>query len=636
MKLIKRFVIYFLIINFFIFGLRFFYPNKIVFGVESSKHDFIQIFFKHNGKYSEQNSLSSNLIKSGEVTFELPFGNLEENLIRIDPLNSEGEILINKIAIYGLFYSKVFSIEDVKSNIKPVQMINKIYSDNGIQINSLGNDPVFELYNADIFNNQNKIQFIFGLIISLILIFFNINTLISKVKFYFEKFYEEVCFYNEKYPYITVSLLALIATLFIITIFYPGFMSYDTLHALRGARNGVIDSMWPPMVSYIWRFIDLFSTNPSLMHFVQVYILFFSISYLIYFKTRKILLVLIALILCLIIPVLIGTLAVIWKDVLMASLFLLSFSIFLFAKNTRIDSTVLLLNLVGFLFVFIAICVRHNAIVAAVPLLVYSIYSLLIHFRYKKNILLVSILLGIFLSFGLYSIKKQLDKYSLPDFVEMKSSESDFIVSVRVLDIAGASICSTKNLFHEILPNLTVEEIKKIYDPRHINLSKKMLEKVPLDSNINDIWLSTLFHHPFCIMYNKFELTKYMIGLHSGQQFLITDPSVIDNEYGYKLNESKMRNKYVDFIVKYSEFFMLKPWFLYILGLLFVGYLILIKKMNIEISVLLLSALFYLGGLIVFGNAADARLPFYTNIIFIVIIILSSHEIKIYKKELKR
>ena len=108
-------------------------------------------------------------------------------------------------------------------------------------------------------------------------------------------------------------------------LFYPGFMTYDTLHALRSARNGGTDSMWPPMVSYVWRAVDLVSSNPSAMHFLQVFILLFSIFVVVFIFTKKIRYATGFLIFYLSIPVVLGTVAVIWKDVLMAAFFMAGF-----------------------------------------------------------------------------------------------------------------------------------------------------------------------------------------------------------------------------------------------------------------------------------------------------------------------
>jgi len=633
MNVLKRFILYFVLINLLFLGIRFIDANKIIIEIEGNKNDFIQIFYKMNGEYSEQFSLRSDTFKNDIISFRLPFGNLEGDLIRIDPANKEGEISIKKITISGVFYTKTFNDTDLKLDIKAIQMISSIDINNGVRINSTGDDPVIELSNVNIFSIQNSIQFFISLLISFGFLFLNFNYFILKIKSIKLVIFKKICFYSESYPHMTIALISMLATLIVIFIFYPGFMTYDTLHALRSARNGVIDSMWPPMVSYIWRFVDLFSLNPSLMHFVQVYILFSSISFLMYLMTKRITLVAVVLLVLLIVPALIGTIAVIWKDVLMASMYFLSFLLLFIAKNSKTANQIILLSILGLVFTFIAICIRHNSIVAAVPFVVYFVYNLLKYFNYQRSIVIVSIVLGVILSFGLYTVKKQLDRYSLPDFKEMKGSDRTFIESVRVLDIAGASLCTDRNLFYDVLPNLTIQEIKKSYDPKHVNLSKDILSQVPLDGRINNIWFHTILQYPLCAMYNKFEMTKYMIGFTSGQQFLITDPSIIENEYGYSLDNSLLRDSYVSYIVKFSKVFILKPWFIYLVGLILACYLLIVKRFNLELSILLSSAIFYLGGLIMFGNAADARLPFFTNIVFIIVIIVSFYEIKIYQKE---
>lgn len=46
---------------------------------------------------------------------------------------------------------------------------------------------------------------------------------------------------------------------------YPGFMSYDSLRALRDARGSVGGGTYPPFVSYVWRVFDWIWPGPALM-----------------------------------------------------------------------------------------------------------------------------------------------------------------------------------------------------------------------------------------------------------------------------------------------------------------------------------------------------------------------------------
>lgn len=84
-------------------------------------------------------------------------------------------------------------------------------------------------------------------------------------------------------PYIWASLLSL----FILWVVFPGFMSYDSLHALREARSVVRGGAYPPFVSYVWRIFDFIWPGPALMLTVQNLVLLLSLAhiYLDFFPT---------------------------------------------------------------------------------------------------------------------------------------------------------------------------------------------------------------------------------------------------------------------------------------------------------------------------------------------------------------
>ncbi len=428
--------------------------------------------------------------------------------------------------------------------------------------------------------------------------------------------------------------IPLLFSIGIATLFYPGFMSYDTLHALHGARHGVTDSEWPPMVSYVWRAVDLVSHNPSAMHFSQVFLLLFSISFIVFLFTKKILNSVLFLILYLSVPVILGTIAVIWKDVLMAAFFLGGFSIIMTMRHVQSKKAFLFLLLLAILFLFTGVCSRHNAMAGAIPLIFYLAFVISLRAVTKPLYLISSvIILGTVLSGTIFFTKTQLDHYSLPDLVKMKNSTGTFIESVRILDIAGASLCLNNNFFSTITPDLSLAEIRTLYVPKHMNLSLGLLSRVGYsaaskDSRIDKIWWGLAVHHPFCFFYNKLQLTKYLIGANNGEQFLITSPSVENNEYGYKLSDSPLRNSVVSYIIQASKLTFFKPWFLYLLSVGSVIYMIQARAITLEIAVILLSAILYFIGLVLFGNAADARLPFYTTTALFMLTFFSFLDIK--------
>ncbi len=426
-----------------------------------------------------------------------------------------------------------------------------------------------------------------------------------------------------------VLLLPLVLTVAIIVLFYPGFMSYDTIHALRSARNGVTDSMWPPMVSYVWRLIDQISTNPSAMHFFQVGLLLYSVFYIAYIFTKRIYLAAIFLVLYLTVPVVLGTIAVIWKDVLMTSFFLSAFWILYQSQLVRGWSRVSFYFTVALFLIFLGTSTRHNAITGAVPLIFYASFLLASLFRKSKAaVCITTFVIATILTTSMYNSKIFLDNYSLPKIEALPSSTEAFLQMVRVLDIAGASICVGESLFDVTSPGLTLDEIKATYDPKHVNLSQALLAKVATGPQLNAVWRSVAIQHPVCFLHNKLMLTRFLTGAHEGVQFIITHPSVDQNEYGYKLDDSKIRETAVNYIVKASPVFFFKPWFIYLFSLICFVYLAAKKRLSPGLVALYFSGVFYFGSLVIFGNAADARLLFYSTTTTLLFVAISLVEIK--------
>jgi hypothetical protein len=609
------------VVSLLLVGFSMTFTDSLIIYAQKNKPDVLQVFFPINGTYSEENSQRSALTENKEHGINIPLPRTPVAHIRIDPANEAGELVINKIELKHLFGTETFMPNDLLALVKPIQMIDKIeVTPSGLLIHSTGNDPAFEMQ----LNRPSTLpRLIILCIISILLSVsvFMVTRRMIKVK---KSVANEISVARKRVYLIAIPLLM---SLGIAALFYPGFMSYDTLHALRSARNGVTDSMWPPMVSYVWRAVDLVSFNPSAMHFSQVFLLLFSIFFVVFFFTKKIGYATAFLFIYLIIPVVLGTVAVIWKDVLMAAFFMAGFAVIVAMRVVVSRWGFIFLSLLAVFLIFLGVCSRHNAITGAVPLLFYFAWIVCSRVLKKpSNIWLGAILFGSVLTGAVYVTKTQLDNYSLPNFEKLNNSSAVFMQSVRVLDVAGASLCVGSNLFAEMAPNLSLAEINSGYDPRHINLSAGLLNRIGYDDRINKIWLSVALHHPICFLNNKFQMTKYMVGANEGDQFIITSPSVDSNEYGYSLAKSSLRDSAVAYIVHASKLPFFKPWFLYLISIASFVYLIRISRLTAGYLTIYLSAVFYFAGLVIFGNAADARLLFYTTTGFSIIAFISVFE----------
>jgi hypothetical protein len=590
------------VVSLLLVGVRLIFPDSMVIYAQKDKADFIQVFFPIGGAYSEENSERSALFDNTKNGVKITLPLMQIDHVRIDPSNDVAEVVITKIELRRLLDTETYMPSDLLAHAKPLQMISKLeVTSAGLLIRSTGNDPAFELQLNKPFGPS---QFIMLGIVSALL---SLAVFLGLKKFA-----------HLKMPKVSSAVylvaIPLLFSIGVAALFYPGFMSYDTLHALRGARNGVTDSMWPPMVSYVWRVVDLVSLNPSAMHFSQVFLLLFSIFFIVFSFTKKISYATVFLLIYLSIPVVLGTVAVIWKDVLMAAFFMAGFAVIVFMRQVINKWGFIFLSLLAVFLIFLGVCSRHNAITGAVPLIFYLAWVLSSRIlKSPTKLWLGVILLGSALTGAVFSTKSQLDNYSLPDFVKMNNSTNSFIQTTRVVDVAGASLCVGSNLFSDIAPNISLAEIKSGYDPRHVNLSKGLLDKVPVDNRINRVWTKIAVDHPICFFYNKLQLTKYMIGADRGVQFLITAPSVDKNEYGYSLPESSLRDSAVSYIVQASQLTLFKPWFIYLISIGAFVYMLRVRALTAGHLTISLSAIFYFVGLVLFGNAADARLPFYTT-----------------------
>lgn len=558
-----------------------------------------QIYFFSNSQYTENKSFTSNIEKNEifEINVSIPAG---VDKIRIDPLNKKGDIEIYSISVGEFFLNKGNEfLNKIPYKLNSINMLEfNRNKNNSLYIKSKGNDPSFEIdleYKNNLFLRSIVFYYSIIAIFSLLVLFD------YKYRFLPTKFFEYFFIFSVPFG------VALIFS----AIFYPGFLNYDGLHALRGAIYGVKDSIWPPMVSYIWYFLIIITPDIWGMFFFQIYLLLISFYVVIFYQTKSVIYASFALVLFMVMPYISGTMAVIFKDVLMASIFIFAICCIQFLEAAKRNFYQIILISLILALLFLGICIRHNGMAGAVPIIFYL--SMEIRRRYSMPGYLVLVLF-IAMCSVIYYPKIFLDNYSLPTLTRLESPNEAFYRNVHVMDLAGASICAKENLFSKIDPTLKVEEISEGYDPRHMNLSLGILSRVGVGDEIDALWYDAIKNHPFCFLSNKLWLAKYLIGLNYGEQYIVTNPSIVDNEFDIKLQNSSIRNFFVHWIVKLSNLFIAKPWFLYILNIVFLIYLS-VKKFEVGKFCMMMyySALFYLLGLIAFGNAADTRLTFYTN-----------------------
>lgn len=580
-------------------------PKNVFFFFDAEKTEFFQVFYPVNenldfaASHSERYAYDSGGVRS--LAFLPP--NPLPATIRIDPSDHAAGIYLKRVEVSGLFSKAVLQPEEVQSRLRVFQSVDKVeIRGDALFINANDVDPIMTLNLSGLVYEHNSTAFILFVISTTIIGFCICGSALSV------SIRRRIALFS--IPFAFAVLLTFV--------FFPGYMSYDSLHALRGARSGVTDSAWPPLVSYVWRMVELVCPHPSAMLFSQILLLFTSTAVIVFHYTRRIRYVLLSLGVALVIPVVLGTVAAIWKDVLMASFFLAAFAITLQIRSAGSRRRILGYACLAAIFLFCGTAARHNAVTATLPLAVYLSWELALALDLRRKLLATT-----FMAVGslalMFSLKLQLDSYSLPELNRI-SGMTDLVPVVRKMDIVAASICADENLLENVAPGLTLDDMREGYDARHSINSMTVLNKIPTSAEINSVWLDVMKEHPFCFLSNKAQLTAFLTGAHSGEQFLVVSPDVNQNEFGYGLPRVPLRSSIENYILDASDVFVLKPWFLYVTTTtLFAVFAVRRRRIDSGVLTCWLSAVSYAGGLVMFGNAADARLLFYTNFLMVML-----------------
>src|SRR3954447_24364589 len=124
--------------------------------------------------------------------------------------------------------------------------------------------------------------------------------------------------------------VALAVNFFVALAVWPGFMSWDSIFALKQLRTGITESAYPPMVSYMWAIPDLLIPGPGGMLLLQNGVLFVALGMVFYALKLSNSAVVALFFLFVASPILIGPMLVVWKDVGMSACLLLSVALSVF------------------------------------------------------------------------------------------------------------------------------------------------------------------------------------------------------------------------------------------------------------------------------------------------------------------
>ena len=395
---------------------------------------------------------------------------------------------------------------------------------------------------------------------------------------------------------------------------YPGFMSFDSVEALRQARGSVDGSQYPPFGSYIWRVLDWVWPGPTLMQLVQNGLLLCSFVLVLQTLRWPVFAQIAALVLFALVPPLTGTMLVVWKDVAVAAFYLAGFAVLFFARQRDANRRAGLI-LIAIFLVFCGMAYRFNAASGAFPLIAYAIWLMRPSDTSARDFAVAS-LLGFALLLVLFAGVWTVNSYRFPAFERLARNTN--MDSIMRFDLVGISKFSGESMIiGEGGSPVDVAYLGKIYDPRHLNLTSMndSEKRLPVDAaEIAGAWRRAIAAHPWAYLKHRGEVFREYIGLHRHEVFYVTHPAVDKNELGVEHTPNALTKQAIAYVWQFRQSLVDRAWVYYAAGfsalaLLFASR---VKRYRAEAAVLLSSGLLYLAPMYLITPAGDLRYNFWS------------------------
>lgn len=340
---------------------------------------------------------------------------------------------------------------------------------------------------------------------------------------------------------IPVVAWALVLSSLLLGAVYPGFMSFDSIHTLREARESVSGGAYPPMASYLWRIVEYFAEGPAPMLLVQNTVVLGSVGVFLVLCGYGAIASCIVLALLMFLPVVVGPMLVVWKDVAMTAAFAFATTIIL-AEHVR-NSKPRLVRLGGaFVAIVIGMALRVNALPAAIPLVLWAVWIAERDARSKSLPVVVAFRGALLMALALFAVFV-INTYRLPDFGRLDPNTS--IRSMQIYDLIGISAKSDAPFvegFDRHDPEALGRLAARIYDPRHLNLTlgsdqdgvfENILHSSVSSAKLTDSWLATIMNNPWAYLEHRAAVSSELIGATKRSVYYPTHPEIDPNEFGY-------------------------------------------------------------------------------------------------------
>lgn len=404
---------------------------------------------------------------------------------------------------------------------------------------------------------------------------------------------------NQVFTPLAVALTAIVLAV-IWFCFAPGFMSYDSMVQYKTALNQYYTDSNPAIMSYVWHLCLYLVSGPQSL--LMLHLALLAAGILIWYgnmEQRSWALLIPAM--CLL-PWVVNFAGVLWKDVGMAFALLVATGLlYTRKKNWRVAALALP-------FIFYASAVRHNAILAIVPLVYYALR----YFWPTRSIVqmaILSVLLSATLPLAtsvlsydvLHAERKHFETLTMGDEVARIGfmTGENLMPWVKPEDNAA---CSPMPIQYE----RAMCFVRKGYDP-----SGSLFAGMP-HTEAHALWKKTILEHPLPYLQIKGGAFLYFLRSPTLEPYYAWHPGIMDNELGIKLDNPKLAHlmqAYVEGsqVAPLGELFKPYSWLLLAIAMMVLAWRMRPSLEKTQILALNASALGYFLGYLASVPSADFR-----------------------------
>lgn len=252
-----------------------------------------------------------------------------------------------------------------------------------------------------------------------------------------------------------IGLLVVFLLFLHLLLIWPGYFSPDSAAQYQMAIQGVYSDHHPPLMSFVWRYLNYIVSGPGMMLLLQLSFLYGSIFYLIN-SVKKLGYISLLLIVLPIVPQVMRYSSTIWKDAHFAFsfLFIASYLAYLTVNKLKLKWY----QFIGLLIILLyGTAVKFQAQYCAPVLLIWMVYAVLDYkFLHKK---IFGILGGLLIFF--YGCLNTINYILIPNVKKDYSWQQ-----VKLYDLAGISMAINQDLFPNFSKNsnFTMQQLFNKFD----------------------------------------------------------------------------------------------------------------------------------------------------------------------------